>query len=201
MSANSPRRAAPRRAHPAQAGVFVVEFAIVAMVFFLFLFGVMEMARIMYVINTLQEVTRRAAQAAASANFSDAGTMAALRQFAVFRSTPGALVLADPVSDASVRIDYLALAVVAGHMTLVPMASSSLPASPARNRLNCTSDPNGAACISFVRVRVCAAAVAASCVPVTYRSLLSFVDMPFGLPLSTTIVKAESLGYVPGMPL
>lgn len=200
MWANKPLRAQHRRRR-AQAGVYVVEFAIVAMVFFMFLFGVMEMARVMYMFNTLQEVTRRAAQAAASANFSDPASLAAVRQIAVFRSSAGALMLGDPVTDASIRIDYLALVVVAKHMTLVPMAASALPASPTRNRLNCTNDPNGAACISFVRVRVCDPANSASCTPVTYQSLLSFVSMPFGLPLSTSIVKAESLGYVPGMPL
>lgn len=48
-----------------QRGVYTVEFAIVGAVFFLVLFGVIEIARTLYVWNTLAEAARRGARVAA----------------------------------------------------------------------------------------------------------------------------------------
>ena len=52
MPANNPSR---------QRGVAAVEFALVVIIFLTLLFGIIELARSMYVFNTLKEVTRRAA--------------------------------------------------------------------------------------------------------------------------------------------
>lgn len=48
-----------------QAGLASVEFAIVGLVALLVLFGVLEVARMMFTVNMLQEATRRAARVAA----------------------------------------------------------------------------------------------------------------------------------------
>jgi hypothetical protein len=48
-----------------QRGLYTVEFAIVSGVFFLMLFGVFEVARFFWVLDTLTEVTRRGARVAA----------------------------------------------------------------------------------------------------------------------------------------
>ena len=48
----------------AQRGAAAVEFAIIAMLLFTVLFGIIEFGRLFYVINTVQEVTRRAAREA-----------------------------------------------------------------------------------------------------------------------------------------
>jgi len=48
-------------------GVAAVEFALLAICFFTVFLGLMELARLVYVFNTLQEVTRRAAAMAINA--------------------------------------------------------------------------------------------------------------------------------------
>ncbi|MGZ8160540.1 MAG: TadE/TadG family type IV pilus assembly protein [Methylobacter sp.] len=48
-----------------QKGLYIVEFALVAALFFVLLFGVIEFARTLFVWNTLTEATRRGARLAA----------------------------------------------------------------------------------------------------------------------------------------
>jgi hypothetical protein len=186
-----------------QAGAFAVEFALVVLVFFTFIFGVIELARAMYLWNTLQEATRSAARAAANTNFSDATAMNLVRQHAIFRTSAGTLVMGDPVTDAHIRIDYMSLIRNAdGSMTITPIPDAILPSFPGGNRFNCIQDPNGGNCIRFVRARVCAPGDTNDCSPVSYVPLLPLVKFSaLHLPRSTTIVRAESLGYTPGMPV
>lgn len=54
-----------RRGHKQQQGMATVEFAIVGLVVLVILFGAIEMARMMYTVNMLQEATRRGARMAA----------------------------------------------------------------------------------------------------------------------------------------
>jgi hypothetical protein len=120
------------------------------------IFTIIEIARIMYIYNTLQEVTRRAATAAAMSDFSDLDKTAVIRQNAIFRNSPGQLIFGAPVTDLNVRIDYLALTRQSnGSTTMAPIATSALPSCPGRNRQICMNDPNASNCIRFVRVRVC----------------------------------------------
>ncbi|UVW26846.1 TadE/TadG family type IV pilus assembly protein [Massilia sp. H6] len=183
-----------------QSGVAAVEFALVAVLFFTFVFGIVEVARAMYVFNTLQEVTRRAARDAANTDFRDAAALALVRQRAVFRTAPGALLLADPVSDAYIRIDYLAIQRgLEGSQTMLPIADANLPASAAENRRLCLADPNDAQCIRLVRVRVCMPGED-GCARAQFRTMLAFVELPLSLHSATTIVAAESLGEIPGAP-
>ncbi len=58
----------PARASKQQ-GVAAVEFAVIVIFFLILLFGVLEMARLVYLFNTLQEVTRRAASIAVNSAF------------------------------------------------------------------------------------------------------------------------------------
>nr|WP_305907145.1 TadE family protein [Methylomarinum sp. Ch1-1]MDP4519872.1 pilus assembly protein [Methylomarinum sp. Ch1-1] len=48
-----------------QRGASMVEFALIALVFFTLIFGIIEFARVMFVYNTLVEATRRGARVAA----------------------------------------------------------------------------------------------------------------------------------------
>ena len=48
-----------------QKGIYIVEFALVAALFFVLLFGMIEVARALFVWNTLTEATRRGARLAA----------------------------------------------------------------------------------------------------------------------------------------
>lgn len=198
----SPRR--PRTPLIRQAGAAAVEFALVVWAFLLFVFCLIEVARAMYLWNTLQEVTRRAASAAARTDFSDTAAINLVRRDAVFGGPAGLLPAGDPISDAHVRIDYMSLARASdGKLTLTQIANSSLPSCPARNMVACTADPNAANCIRFVRVRICAPGTDAnSCDDVQYVPMLPIIKAPkVALPQSTTIVRAESLGYKPGQSL
>ena len=182
-----------------QGGVFAVEFAMLALLFFLFLFAMLELARAVYVWNMVHEITRRAARGAAVTDFSDAGALQAVRAHAVLRTTPGALPLGGGISDAYVRIDYLSQA-AGGALAAVPV--TVMPGCPQRNRINCQDDPHGASCIRFVRARLCVPGDGARCERVPYRPVLPLLGMMFPsgagavrLPSGSTMAVAESLGY------
>jgi len=199
MQANKPTYRVPAT-RTRQQGVAAVEFALVAMLFFLLFFGIVEIARAMYICNTLQEVTRRAAALAATADFSSATAMQRVREQAVFRESPGFLVFAQPVTDDHVKIDYMSIRKDGTTLTMTPIPTGSLPSSPAANYANCLKDPYGNDCIRLVRVRVCEPGGGDACDSVPYQSLVSLVTLSFGLPQSTTIVNAETLGLPEGVP-
>lgn len=184
-----------------QRGATVAEFALSVVCFFAAMFFVMEMTRALYLWNTLQDATRRAAATAAISDFSNAAAMSAIRQAAVLRDSPGTLPLGVPVTDAHIRIDYLSLTRNADKsLSMTPIPAASLPACPARAHLNCIADPNGASCIRFVRARLCAPG-ADECGEVRYQPLFPLTGITPALPQAATIVKAESLGYQAGSAL
>ncbi|MBD8542393.1 pilus assembly protein [Oxalobacteraceae sp. CFBP 8761] len=181
-----------------QRGVAAVEFAVVAVVFFMLFFGIVDIIRALYICNILQEVTRRATALAVNSDFSDATAMLNVRTHAVFRTTRGALLFADPITDDYVKIDYLHIPATSDPVPI----GTGMPASPRQNRINCTSNPNAANCIQLVRVRICLPGSASGvCDPVPYQTLTSFVPFSFGLPTATTIARAETLGMPPGVPV
>ena len=90
-----------------QAGVAAVEFSLVAIIFFTLVFATLELARVEYLLNTLVEVTRRAATAAANVDYTDSTALERVRAYAVFRNSSGPLVLGEPVISDHVKIDYL----------------------------------------------------------------------------------------------
>lgn len=181
-----------------QAGVAAVEFALVAIIFFTLIFGVLEIARAMYICNTLQEVTRRAAELAAKTDFSDTAAMQRVREAAIFRNSPGYLAFAEPVSDINIRIDYLPVTRDSAVLPTAPI--QALPTSPLENQAICMNDPNDARCIRLVRVRICQPGGVDQCDPVPYQSIASLAPFSFNLPTSTTIVIAETLGRPAGLP-
>lgn len=181
-----------------QRGTAAVEFALLALIFFTLVFGIIEVARALYIINTLQEVTRRAASAAATANHTDANALASIRRNAIFRNSPGELLFAAPITDRNVRIDYWALERQAdGSMARTRIPDASLPATARQNIENCVTNPNAANCIRFVRASICADDGAAACTALNYQPLVSLI--PFTMPISraTTITAVESLGSMP----
>lgn len=189
-----------RRHFKKQRGVAAVEFALVLFPFFILFFFTVELARAMYICNTLQEVTRRAAALAANTDFHDSAAMQKVREHAIFRESPGFLAFAEPVSDAKIRIDYMQIQRDGTTLNMAAIPEGDLPASSAANYANCLSDPYGSGCIRLVRVRVCETVAGDSCTPIRYQSLISLTRIPFGLPISTTIRPAESLGLPAGTP-
>jgi len=181
-----------------QRGVAAVEFAVVAVVFFMLFFGIVDIIRALYICNILQEVTRRATALAVNSDFNDATAMLNVRTHAVFRTTRGALLFADPITDDYVKIDYLHIPATSNPVSI----GTGMPASPQQNRINCTSSPNAANCIQLVRVRICLPGGASDvCNPVPFQPLASFVPFSFSLPTATTIARAETLGMPPGVPV
>lgn len=179
------------------AGLVTAEFSLVLVVFLTITCGVLEVGRAMYLYNALYMVTQRAATAAASADFSNPQAMAEVRRQAVLRTTPGNLIMGAPVSDAHVRIDYLSVAGT-GTEVMQPIAAGDMPACPVNNRIACMKDPNHAACIRLVRVRICDPAVTDKCQLTAYRAMFPLVELPLQLPMSATIAAAETLGAAPG---
>lgn len=179
----------------------MAEFALCIVVFLGVMFFVMEVARALYLWNTLQEVTRRATYAAAVSDFSNPSVMSGVRNTAVLRDSAGPLLLGAPVTDAHIRIDYLSLARNAdGSLTPTQIPSASLPACPAQARINCAANPYGSNCIRFVRARICAPD-SEECSDVEYQPIFPLVDINLMLPQSPTMARAESLGFLPGSPL
>lgn len=174
-----------------QAGTAAVEFALLAAIFFMFVFGIIELARLLFVINTLHEVTRRTAAAAVNVYPRDTNATARVRQYGILRSSPGELVLGSPVTDEHVRLEYLG-----SDLSVIP--ETSWPNDAAANRQICMSNPRAPTCIRFVQVRICNPAETAQCNTVTSKMLLSLIDLQLPFPRATTIVPVQSLGYVPG---
>jgi hypothetical protein len=194
------RNSSPRHRRTPQAGAAAVEFALVVLIFLTLVFGIIEMARLVYVINTLYVVTQRAAQDAAKTDVQNEHRKDEIRQNAIFRTSAGMLAVADPVTEAHVRIDYMSLKLNGdSSFTPEPVSFVDLPANPANNRVTCLSNPHDARCVRLVRVRICDPADTGQCKPVRYRPIAHLIDLPLDLPFATTIVMAETLGYTEGM--
>jgi hypothetical protein len=70
-----------------------------------------------------------------------------------------------------------------------------------QNVVNCALSPHAGSCIRLVRVSICGAVGAGgACTPLPYKPMLGIVPAfaSMSIPPSATLVKAESLGYVPG---
>lgn len=183
--------------HRTEHGLVTVELALVLFTFLLLMLGTLEVARVMYVLNTVQDVTRVAARAAAVTDFSSGTQMAALRRQALFRSDDGPLPLLPELGPAQLQIEYL------GQDTNGNIINITRPACPAANVVNCTREPHGNSCIRLVRVSICSAMAAdGTCTALRYRPMTGIVAGfdAMALPPSATVVKAESLGYVPDQP-
>jgi hypothetical protein len=192
MSATNFRVTKPR---PNQHGGAAVEFALVLIAFLIVVFGIFEIARAMYMFNTLPEVTRRAARAAANISFNDGAALDLARKRAVLDEVSGILPLGTPVTYENIRFEYLYLPPKS--FALAPI--SSMPSCPAKNRLNCMADPNGTSCIRAVQASICQEGQGGgSCTRISYQPLFPFINLPLTLPTSITIVTAETLGYRTG---
>jgi hypothetical protein len=174
----------------AQRGTAAVEFALVATVLFMFIFGLMEVSRAMYLWSTMTAVTSRAARAAA---ISDFNSTAALRQRALFGAGEQGLILGGPIDHTYLRIDYL-------------QADADTPVAPLPTcqeiMANCLNNPAGANCVRWVRVRLCQPEGGA-CDNVPYTPMLSFPGanaFRMNMPRFTALAPVESLGTAGACP-
>ena len=187
------------RARP-QRGAATVEFALLAIVFFMVLLGIMEFGRLMYVWNTTQEVTRRAAREAVVRDFSAAETAAIKRESIFQAGTSGTVNLPAGVeiTNATVRLVYLA--VDAGN-NRVGITAGNMPLDPADNISACADVGRMfTSCIRFVQACI---AVADDCVTsIPYQPMVLLlanlgIDLAINIPASSVVMPAESLGFAP----
>ena len=153
-----------RKTATAHHGAATVEFALVALLFFTLMFGVIEFGRAIFLWNTVQEVTRHAARDAAVTDFTDAWAVNQVKQNAIFRTTSGPLILGGGIDESYVRISYLNASLNEVNTSLT---------CPSQNISTCLSDPNGASCIRFVQARLCQPGGGATCNPVSYTPMVT----------------------------
>lgn len=169
-----------------QRGATAVEFAIVAMLFFTIVFGIMEFGRVLYVWNTVQEVTRRAAREAVVRGFADVGKVS---RAAVFNPETGSgtayLPAAKEITDGNVKINYL-------NENLV--VADPMPLDPTDNISACMDATRTPSCVRYVEACV---ATAGTCTgSVTYKPMAGlFPFLAISIPVSSVIMPAESLGF------
>jgi hypothetical protein len=174
-------------------GTTAVEFALSALFFFTFVIGLLELSRAMFLWNTAAEVTRRYAQALASADFNDSAAQAAALRYATFNSGDGSFPMSGNINGAHFQLRYL--------RDDAATEVSPMPDCPAQNIINCASDPAGPGCIRFVQVRLCQPGGNGSCSYVPYvpmTPLGGVLGNSIFLPTFATLVPARSLGHVPG---
>ncbi|MBB3223777.1 TadE family protein [Pseudoduganella umbonata] len=176
-------------------GLVTIELALVLGTFLLLVLGTIEVARVLYVLNTVQDVTRVAARAAAVTDFTNEAAMDAVRAHALLGSDNGTLPLVPELGTAHVRIEYL------GQKANGTVTEIVQPQSPAQNVVNCALSPHAGPCIRLVRASICGAVgPGGACTPLRYQPMLGLVPgfASMSIPPSATLVKAESLGYIPG---
>lgn len=174
-----------------QSGATTVEFALIAIVFLTLLLGIMEFGRMMYVWNTAQEVTRRAAREAVVRNF--ATQVDAVRREAVFQ--PGSsgtayLPAGVEISNVRVRITYLNASM---------NEADPQPSDPADNLSACGDATRVNSCIRYVRAEICEVADdicgAVPYVPMVGLLAALGIDLAVRIPLAAVVMPAESLGF------
>jgi Flp pilus assembly pilin Flp len=182
-----------------QGGAAAVEFALVAVLLIVLLMGIAELGRFIYLFNTVQEVTRRAAREAV-VSCTDGNTQTGIKSRAVLGAGTSnvSLPAGEEVTDARVVIDYL-------DKNLASIAYSIACPSPYNgNILKCEADASD--CVRFVRVRMCDYKNRDQCDPVKYVPMIGLfvpsglanmgkINLGVDIPGSTVIMPAESLGY------
>lgn len=177
-----------------QYGAAAVEFAIVASLLFILLFGILEFGRMFYVLNSVQEVTRHAAREAV-VRWVDNSSTAPAKTIALFGRS--AIPAGAEITVNNIDIKYL-------DADRVEIASSNLPPSAGDNITACL-DPSGSYdCIAYVSVSIINATYAPVVGFFSSIELTAFpfsvadpfrIDLRIPIPASTVIMPAESMGY------
>lgn len=169
-----------RTSHPSsnrkQRGVAAVEFALVAMLFFTILLAIIEIGRMLFIFNTMQEMTRRGAREAV-VRWVDSASQAEIKTIALFNGT--SMPASPDVTTANITITYLQKDGVS--------EVTAFPTDPGDNLSACGDSTRVANCIYNVRVSI----TDATFTPM--MGLFDFLTMP--LPTSEVTMHAESLGF------
>jgi hypothetical protein len=158
-----------------QRGAAMVEFALIAILFFMMLFGIIEFGRAFFTYNTLVEATRRGARVAAVCPISANG-ISYIRQITIFKtpaSTDNPLL---GLTTNNIRVSYL-------NSAMSTIASDTAP-------VESVTDPVYDQ-IAFVQVSIDQNANAFQ-----HRLFIPFFVRTFNVPPLTTVLPRESLGRV-----
>lgn len=177
-----------------QRGAAIVEFALVALIFFTLVLGIMEFGRMLYIWNTVQEVTRRAARAAVVGDFNT--EVDAIKRSAIFQggsSGTAYLPAGGEITNLRIQINYL-------NGSLAPIPANKLPTDPADNISACNDTTRADSCIQFVEA--CVATTNGDCPTdgtglITYNPMAGLIGslLPtMYIPVSSVVMPAESLG-------
>jgi len=190
--------------HYTQRGVSAVEFAFVAAILLLVLFGIVEFGRLFFTINSMQEITRRAAreQVVNWVTAQDAvKRVAVLRTNGVgpgtvnFPNSSGSGTVNFPgspdVQNVHVQLDFL-------NKNFAVIAPGTLPSDVSDNIQKCVADEN--TCIKFVRATLANNGSRIAFADIAIFGFVPFVIVPsdkeFLLPYSTVVMPAEALGLL-----
>ena len=182
------------RVRKAERGAAAVEFALIAIVFFTVLLGIIEFGRFMYLWNTVQEVTRIAARAGVVSDFSDADGIEGIQRMAIF--SPGSTGEAKLPAGSEVSYEYVNIRYLNADRDQV----SDMPDDPADNIAACLdADRVEDECIRYVEASICIQGNGNNgCTPVAYEPMIGlFTFLNINIPPSTVVMPAESLGYQP----
>lgn len=179
-----------RRSHPQpgrQHGIAAVEFGLTCVVLFSFLFGIVEVARMSFLWNSLTQATSVAARGAAMSPFSGSTALATIRQDAIFTSNgTDTMAMTDNIRYDNLVVEYL-------DANRKPV--TALPSCQIDNMTNCANDPTGNSCVRYVRVRLCQSSSGGSCTHVPYHPMIPLPAMDalnIDLPWFTAIVPLEA---------
>ncbi|WP_426338732.1 TadE/TadG family type IV pilus assembly protein [Pseudoduganella sp. S-14] len=175
------RTLAKRPSLKRQRGVAIVEFAIIASLLLAFIYAIFEFGRMMYVYNTMQEISRRAARAA-TVRWISSSDIAAIKSTALF----GASVLpgGPEIRDSNIFIRYL-------RSNGVDEVSSP-PIDAGDNLSACNDALRTSECIMYVEVSV----KNVEYKPLIFKAGAVTATRPTNaMPQATTVVYAESLGF------
>jgi Flp pilus assembly protein TadG len=180
---NRPLQSSPGRQH----GIAAVEFALTCVILFSVLFGVMEVARLSFVWNSLTQATNVTARGAAALPFKSAD-LDTLRVQAIFTASKATLMpLTDNIKYDNLLIDYL-------DANRNPIVTP--PICQIDNLVNCATNPTANSCVRFVRVRLCQAdSGSGNCGAVPYHPMfaLPLMDgLKINMPQFTAIVPLEA---------
>lgn len=156
-----------------QHGAALVEFGLVCLIFLTLVLGIVEVGRMLYLYNTMQEVTRRVAREAVVRWVSDAPAIKTAALFGA-SSLPGA----PELTTSNIVISYRngADRVVAN----VPLDAGD----------------NLSACNDVLRTEDCITSVSVSLENVNFVPLVSLLGFTgFTMPYATVTMPAESLGF------
>ncbi|HEY0589846.1 MAG TPA: TadE/TadG family type IV pilus assembly protein [Pseudoduganella sp.] len=162
-----------------QSGAAIVEFAIIGSLLLAFIYGIFEFGRMMFVYNTMQEISRRGAREATVRWVSDS---AAIKSFALFGAAtlPGG----PEITSANIFIRYLRANGV-DEVTAVPLDAGD-------NLSACNDATRTTECIMYVEVSVRNVEYK----PLIFKAGAVTTARPANaMPQATTVVYAESLGF------